>query len=63
MHEQDSTPNGIPTDSGRRGRRGFLMGAAGLAATSVVAAPPHRRRRTRHRPPRLLGVPPAIATR
>ncbi|WP_405717426.1 aldo/keto reductase [Streptomyces sp. NBC_01537] len=34
MHEQDSTPTS--TD---RGRRGFLMGAAGLAATSVVAAP------------------------
>ncbi|MFF3375260.1 aldo/keto reductase [Streptomyces sp. NPDC002680] len=34
MHEQDSTPNSNPTD---RGRRGFLMGAAGLAATSVVA--------------------------
>ncbi|GAA4000076.1 aldo/keto reductase [Streptomyces plumbiresistens] len=39
MHEQDSTPNGNSTDRGRRGRRGFLMGAAGLAATSVVAAP------------------------
>ncbi|MFD3308655.1 aldo/keto reductase [Streptomyces sp. NPDC058656] len=35
MHEQDSTPNGPSND---RGRRGFLMGAAGLAATSVVAA-------------------------
>ncbi|MER5756765.1 aldo/keto reductase [Streptomyces sp. NPDC002088] len=35
MHEQDSMPNSNPTD---RGRRGFLMGAAGLAAASVVAA-------------------------
>ncbi|AQU70102.1 aldo/keto reductase [Streptomyces niveus] len=33
MHEQDSTPNGNPTD---RGRRGFL-GAAALAATSLMA--------------------------
>ncbi|WP_326761670.1 aldo/keto reductase [Streptomyces phaeochromogenes] len=35
MHEQDSTPNGTSTG---RGRRGFLMGATGLAAASVVAA-------------------------
>ncbi|MEV4033556.1 aldo/keto reductase [Streptomyces umbrinus] len=34
MHEQDGTPNG---DSTNRGRRGFL-GAAALAATSLMAA-------------------------
>ncbi|MCX5336495.1 aldo/keto reductase [Streptomyces sp. NBC_00140] len=34
MHEQDSTPNNDLTE---RGRRRFLLGAAGLAATSAVA--------------------------
>ncbi|MGA5448995.1 aldo/keto reductase [Streptomyces umbrinus] len=33
MHEQDSTPNGTPTDHGRRG----FLGAAALAATSLMA--------------------------
>ncbi|MFC8661276.1 hypothetical protein [Streptomyces sp. NPDC057199] len=33
MHEHDSTPNGNPTDHGRRG----FLGAAALAATSLMA--------------------------
>ncbi|MBP2329472.1 aryl-alcohol dehydrogenase-like predicted oxidoreductase [Kibdelosporangium banguiense] len=37
MHEQESTPNG---DSTEPGRRRFLLGVAGLAATSAVAVSP-----------------------
>ncbi|MFC4500602.1 MULTISPECIES: aldo/keto reductase [Streptomyces] len=51
MHEQDSTPNSSPTD---RGRRGFL-GAAALAATSLMAV-------TGAAPAQAHAAPPAKGT-